>query len=311
MDKEIDKILKNYNLGKLLNFNLLTHGFANENYKIETEKGVYHFRICKQQSINDIQKEIEFLQILKKDNFSAAYPISKIDDTYVCQSGKYPVIIYDFIKGEIPKLNKQTVTEIGKAVAKLNLLKGSEAFNNKYIINMQNAMELINQFAKAKFTYPQLFNDYTNAIHYLKDKIYEDLPKGFIHADVFPDNTIFMGNKLMAIIDFEDFCVDTLLFDVAMTINGFCFVDNRLDMKLLESFIYAYKSVRPLTKKEKNQLPDYILWAAVAMSSWHIRHDMLYIKNEKQTARVRELLDRYKETKKPLFTDILLLSLQT
>ncbi|RLD76659.1 MAG: hypothetical protein DRJ10_13245, partial [Bacteroidetes bacterium] len=240
MNREISNVLKNYNLGTLIKYNSLTNGFANENYRIETGKGVFLYRICKQQSILEIQNEINFLKILKKAKFPAAYPIMRIDDTYICQKAKYPVIIYDFIEGEIPKLNENTVTEIGCAVAKLNLLKGAEVFNSHYIINVQNATELINQFSTAKHPYPQLFRDYSNAIDYLKDKIHDNLPKGFIHADVFKDNTIFKGDKLLAIIDFENFCVDTLLFDVAMTINGFCFVDNQLDLKLMKLFLDAY-----------------------------------------------------------------------
>ena len=55
------------------------------------------------------------------------------------------------------------------------------------------------------------------------------------------------------------------------------------------------------SKEEKKYLPDYILWTAVGMAYWHLQNDMLRIKNNKQTIRVRELLDRYKETKKITF----------
>ncbi len=298
MNSKIAKTLKNHHLGKLKSSSLLTNGYANENYRIETEKGIFLYRICKQQSIADIQNEINFLQILKKNKFPAAYPIARTDNGYICKSGDYPVIIYDFIKGEIPELNEKTVSEIGKAVAKLNLLKGAETFTNNYPIDIKVATELINQFSMAKYAYPQIFSDYAEAMHYLKNRINVDLPKGFIHADIFRDNTIFEGDKLLAVIDFENFSVDILLFDVAMTINGFCFIDNQLNLSLLQLFLVAYQSVRVLSEDEKKQLPDYILWAAVGMSAWHLKNDMLNTKNDKQTARVQELLNRYKETKK-------------
>ncbi|RLD84738.1 MAG: hypothetical protein DRJ10_00340 [Bacteroidetes bacterium] len=297
MHTEITKTLNNYNLGKLKTYNLLTNGFANENYRIETEKGVFLYRICKQQSLIGVSNEINFLQILKKAKFPVAYPLQRNDAKYIGQIKKSPVIIYEFIEGEIPKLNGKTVKEIGKAVAKLNLLGGHESFQNKHVINVENAIELINQFDKAKYQYIDIYKDFSEAFNYLKDRLGKNLPKGFIHGDVFPDNTIFNGNRLMAIIDFEMFCVDTLLFDVGMTINGFCFENNRLDLRLLKSFLNAYESVRALSKNEKMHLSDYILWTAVGMASWHLRNDMLNVKNEKQTARVKELLNRYKEVK--------------
>lgn len=296
MKRNITEVLDGYDIGKLISYSLLKHGFANENYRIETDKGVYLYRICKQQSTKEVQNEINFLQILKNAEFPAAYPIPRIDDTFICKSNIFPIVIYDYIEGEIPKPSEKTVAEIGKTVAKLNLLEGHELFQNKHIINIQQATKLKKKFAKAKYQYPDIYKDFSKAIFHLKDKLGENLPKGFIHGDVFPDNTIFNVHKLMAIIDFEMFCVDNLLFDVGMTINGFCFVNNRLDHKLLNYFLSAYQSIRPLNKAEKEHLPYYIMWTAVGMASWHLQNDMLNTKNDKQTARVRELLDRYKAT---------------
>ena len=298
MEKKISDILQNYDLGKLVSYNLLTDGFANENYRIETEKGVFLFRVCKQLNMLTAQNMLMFMQILKTAEFLSAYPIQQNDGSYFSEQNDYPIIIYDFIEGEIPQLNLETTKKIGKAVAKINLLDGWKSFHKKNIIDIHDGIELINKFSRAKYQYPHIFRDFADAIHYLKDKIEGKLPKGFIHGDIFPDNTIFKGSKLMAIIDFEEYCVDNLLFDVAMTINGFCFIDNRLDLKLLDNFLNAYESIRPLSVDEKKYLPDYILWTAVGMASWHLQNDMLNTKNDKQTARVRVLLDRYKETKK-------------
>jgi len=296
MQNIINQTLESYNLGKLLNYKLLTNGFSNENYRIETEKGRFLYRICKQQSVDELLDELRFLQILKKEGFPAAYPIQKTDATYIYRQNKYPVILYDFIEGKIPEIKPETIKEVAKANAKLNLLELSEPFAQKNLINMKAAIKLIDQFPKAKHQYPDIFNDFTQAIECLRDRIPNNLPKGIVHADIFPDNTIFKGNKLMAIIDFENFCIDDLLFDVAMSINGFCFIDNQLDSSLMNTFLDAYQSVRPLTKAEKTHLPNYILWAAVGMASWHLQHDILNVKNDKQTARVRELLDRYNNT---------------
>ena len=297
MQNEIKQTLKSYKIGKLINFQLLTNGFSNENYRIETEKGLFLYRICKQQSIAEIQTELRFLQMLKNEAFPAAFPIQKSDSSFISEQNNYPVVIYHFIKGEIPKLTVETVKEIAKANAKLNVLKFPVAFLPKNSINMQAARKLINQFPNANYQYPEIFNDFSQAINYLKDKIPDNLPKGIIHADIFPDNTIFKGNKLKAIIDFENICFDDLLFDLAMSINGFCFVANQLDLTLMKTFLENYQKIRPLSDMEKNYLPEYILWTAVGMASWHLQHNVLKVKNDQQTMRVKELLDRYKMLK--------------
>lgn len=297
MQNTINQTIKSFNLGKLLSYKLLTNGFSNENYRIETEKGVFLYRVCKQQSVDELHDELRFLQILKKKSFPTAFPLQQADTTYIYRQNKYPVVIYNFIKGGIPVLNGETVKQVAIENAKLSLLKGSGLFLQKNTINMQAALRIFQQFPEAKHQYPDIFYDFTKAIDYLKDKLPDNLPKGIIHADIFPDNTIFMCGKLQAIIDFENFCVDDLLFDVAMTINGFCFVNNGLDLVLMDVFLAAYQSIRPLTPAEKKHLPDYILWAAVGMALWHLMHNMLHVKNDKQTERARELLSRYKTLK--------------
>lgn len=94
--------------------------------------------------------------------------------------------------------------------------------------------------------------------------MYPDRPKGFIHSDLFRDNTLFEGDALKGILDFYELNKDEWLFDIAITLNDFCtdYPDVTLNEARAVAFLNAYETVRPLTADEKSCLELYLAMAA-------------------------------------------------
>src|SRR5205085_6565930 len=83
-----------------------------------------------------------------------------------------------------------------------------------------------------------------------------DLPQGVIHADLFPDNALFLGDRLSGLIDFYFACTDTLAYDVAICLNAWCFeLDHSYNVTKGRALLAAYAGVRPLAAAERAQLP--------------------------------------------------------
>ena len=51
----------------------------------------------------------------------------------------------------------------------------------------------------------------------------KNIPAGIIHADLFPDNIFFKNEKFTGIIDFYFSCHDFFVYDIAITVNAWCF----------------------------------------------------------------------------------------
>jgi homoserine kinase type II len=105
-----------------------------------------------------------------------------------------------------------------------------------------------------------------------------DLPRGVIHADLFPDNALFTDAALTGVIDFYFACTDALAYDLAVCLNAWCFDGASYDLERGRAMIAAYQSVRPLSDLEREMLPTLARGAALRffatrMADWTATHD--------------------------------------
>ena len=93
-------------------------------------------------------------------------------------------------------------------------------------------------------------------------------PQGVIHADLFPDNVFFLGDRLSGLIDFYFACTDTLAYDVAICLNAWCFEpDHSYNVTKGRALLQAYGKVRALSAPERAALPLLARGAAHALSA--------------------------------------------
>ncbi|MCP4343968.1 MAG: homoserine kinase [Desulfobacterales bacterium] len=292
---ETEELSKSYEFNKVYSLVELSQGFANKNYKLTTDSGIFLFRICMQQSEADMHYEIQLLTELKKYNFPAAYPVKRNDGNFISNTSSGKVILYEFVNGQNPGQNSNTVREIAEAVSLLNSIPNWHEFPKKNAVHIDECVKLITEFPKAANQFPDFFEYFTEQTDFLLNPLKEQFPKGIVHGDAFPDNTLFDGDRLIAVIDFEEACIDSLLFDIGITINGFCFENRQLNFELARVFLETYHRKRPITEKEFEYLPFFIQWGAHGMIYWHLRNNLLFIYNEDQVKRINELTERVKQ----------------
>ena len=90
-----------------------------------------------------------------------------------------------------------------------------------------------------------------------------DLPRGTIHADLFPDNAFFLGDTFSGAIDFYFACTDALAYDLAICLNAWAFEDGGASLDYNFSKGAGYESVRPLEAAERAALPILCRGAAL------------------------------------------------
>ena len=290
--EEARVLAESYGLGEVVSLRPLPEGYANTNYALETATGTFLYRICRQKSESDIVDELKVLERLETRGFRAAYPIRRDDGELISTTPSGTVVLYGFIEGEEPGLTPETAAEAAGALAELHGIEPPEGFEKTNFVQLENSQELASRFGESVHGDRQILGRFLDETARLRDLLGDEpLPGGLIHADLFPENTIFRENRLEAIIDFEECCIDSFLFDVGTAINGFCFIDNSLEAGLLERFLADYNSVRAFDKTERSLLPASIHWGAHGQICWHL--DLLSGRDYARSRdRVHELLDR-------------------
>jgi homoserine kinase type II len=90
------------------------------------------------------------------------------------------------------------------------------------------------------------------------------LPEGVIHADLFPDNVFFEGERLSGVIDFYFACTDWLAYDIAVSLNAWCFdAAGNIDRVKATELVAGYERVRQLSHAERAALPTLARGAAL------------------------------------------------
>jgi homoserine kinase type II len=96
-----------------------------------------------------------------------------------------------------------------------------------------------------------------------------DLPRGVIHADLFPDNVFFLqvqGGRpfVSGLIDFYFACTDLLAYDIAVCLNAWCFeADGSYNVTKAHALLSSYQRLRPLSAAERAALPVLCRGAAM------------------------------------------------
>ena len=90
------------------------------------------------------------------------------------------------------------------------------------------------------------------------------LPQGVIHADLFPDNVMFTGDRLSGVIDFYFACNDMLAYDLAVMLNSWCFeIDGAYNVTKGRAMIAGYRGARQMRDAEIAAMPLLMRGAAL------------------------------------------------
>ena len=255
----IATFLAGYDLGELLSYKGIAEGVENSNFLVHTSAGHYILTLYeKRVAVRDVPFFLALMEHLAARGITCPQPVkTRKGETLGTLCGR-PAAIVTFLDGMwMRRPDASHCAAVGEALARMHLAGADFAGKRRNALSVDGWRPLCEQAAeRADSVQHGLRSAIADELTYLEKNWPHNLPVGVIHADLFPDNVFFLGNKLSGLIDFYFACTDTLAYDVAICLNAWCFEpDHSYNVTKGQSLLGAYIKHRPLSDAELDALP--------------------------------------------------------
>ena len=258
-DEALDAFLADYDLGSALAFKGIAEGVSNSNFLLETTAGRFILTVYEARTdAADLPYFLGLMDWLAAQGFPSAAPVKGRDGEALRTILGKPCAISTFLQGmSVSRPTPAQCREGGAGLAWMHQAalgyEGRRA-NTLGQANWASMFEPLHQAAED--LKPGLAAVIAADIAHFAADWPTSLPRGTIHADFFPDNVFFRDGKFCAAIDFYFACHAQLAYDVAITLNAWCFEgDGSFNVTKARALIAGYEQRRPLTAEEKAMMP--------------------------------------------------------
>ncbi|MGV3769763.1 MAG: homoserine kinase [Sphingobium phenoxybenzoativorans] len=224
--EEIDAFLTRYDAGRLVSAKGIAEGVENSNYLLETTNGRYILTLYeKRVDEADLPFFIDLLDHLGERGCLVPRFIPDRTGKRLQQLSGRPACLIEFLTGiSVTEPTPAQAKAAGAALGQMH--RAAEGFSGQ----RRNALDLPGWHDLAgkcgdhfDEIAPGLGDRVAQELAWLDAHWPSDLPRAVIHADLFPDNVLMLGDQVTGLIDFYFSCTDIRAYDLAVTQSAWCF----------------------------------------------------------------------------------------
>lgn len=258
-DEALEAFLTEYDIGELASFKGIAEGVENSNFLLSTDQDQFILTLYeKRVNPADLPYFLGLMEHLSAGGLNCPLPIKRRDGELLGELAGRPAAVISFLNGvSVRRPSVEHCGQLGAAMAKLHAASDGFSISRTNSLTVSDWRPLFNlSKERANTVQDGLEQEIEAELAFLEDQWPGHLPKGIIHADLFPDNVFFLKGELSGIIDFYFACNDMLAYDLAICLNAWCFeADASFNVTKARAMLKGYESVRPLSDAEHNALP--------------------------------------------------------
>jgi len=258
-DSDLRRFVAGYDIGDLISAKGIAEGVENSNYLLQTTRGPWILTLYeKRVAPADLPFFMGLMEHCAARGIDCPLPIRDRAGGVIRELAGRPAVIVSFLQGMSPRrVDPGHCDPLGAALADLHLAAADFGMRRANALSVAGWRNLVEQSRpRADEVAPGLGDEIARELDHLEPRWPRDLPAGVIHADLFPNNVFFLGERLSGLIDFYFACNDLLAYDVAICLNAWCFEqDASFNLTKARALLRGYASVRRLSRDEAEALP--------------------------------------------------------
>ncbi|MEM7542598.1 MAG: homoserine kinase [Pseudomonadota bacterium] len=285
--QQLEKYLRDYDIGSPVDFAGIQSGIENSNYFLTTSAGEFVLTLFEATPPDELPFYMDLLAFLAARGLPVATPVARRDSSYLGELSKKPSVIVSRLAGQSEvRPTSDHCAQVATVLAQLHAV--AQAFS----LARHDDRGAIWRTKTATKIRP-LLNGTQNESLDRELQAYEQwnklaLPGGVIHADLFRDNVLFANGTLSGLIDFYYAHTGAFIYDLAISVIDWSFVaDGAFSAENAKTMVSHYQAQRALEPEERSAWS--LALRSAALRFWLSRtHDKFFPRAA-----------RYAETKDP------------
>ncbi len=287
-EAELAVWLHDYSLGQLLELQGIASGIENTNYFVTTSNGRFVLTLFEKLTARELPFYLNLMSHLSRHGIPCPSPVADKHNRFLGKLNDKPACIVSRLSGK-----SLTDPEAAHCAAVGSMLGQLHIAAQSFAEIMPNARAATWRAHTAQLVLPWLDKAdaelLQNEVAFHAAHSLSALPQGVIHADLFRDNVLFDSTRIGGLIDFYFACNDSLLYDVAITVNDWCVEDNgELNAVRTQALLRGYHAVRPLQAEERAAWSTAL--RAAALRFWLSRLHDLHLPREAEMVHAHDPL---------------------
>ena len=252
--------LARYDVGELRSAKGIAEGVENSNYLVETTRDRFILTLYeKRVAAEDLPFFMALLDHLDARGLPVPPAIKDREGREIQMLEGRPACLIRFLPGV--SLSAPAAAQARAAGAALGAMHGALADFDRTRPNTMGVgmwRDLLDRCGRDLDSIaPGLFDGTRAAVAEVEAAWPTHLPVSAIHADLFPDNVLMLGDRVTGLIDFYFACTDVRAYDLAVMHSAWAFDadGSHHDAAVGAALLAGYAAAHPLSAEERAALP--------------------------------------------------------